>query len=106
MEDDLDRIAHPVLQREDLTAVAREPLEETAGAGFGSYYEGPQVDREDATVLSPERMSKVDGEMEPVRATYPTSETGWESHESRDFRREDSNEDYERSTSGAAAGSE
>ena len=92
-EKDAEKVKNPVLGREDIAPQAREPLDQAPGAGFGSHYEGPQVQTAEEPLLGAVDMEPDAGSstgLEPDRLDLPDEPDPWGSHEARDFRREES----------------
>ena len=77
------------VDRESLVPAAREPEEDSRGAGFGSHYPGPVEQHRDAPLLG----TRVPGEEDvepavPQRSALPEASGPWLSEVDRDIRRE------------------
>ena len=82
-------VLHPSIGRDDLTEAAREPEGDLTGEGFGSYYPGPLVEKEDRSLLNetdavhhPDNAVSVD----PRRDVITGVPDPWANPNARDFR--------------------
>lgn len=88
---DAEEVLNPQYTRDQLEPEAREPVDSGEGEGFGSYYPGPLVEREEKPLLDTERIERAPERangIEVTHAGFPDETDPWGSQESRDFRRE------------------